>query len=364
MKYILFFLLFATNLSAQWDLLIDLPHVATGIEFDSAGNRYISLQQGVVLRNQDTFMLVDVWYDNEMGLDAIEISGNWMYLHYSSTDTMQRVDRVNLVTSDYEELLAVSYVEDAVPPYSDIHRGGFMEVHEDILFVGFGSGGFGDVAQDSTDFRGKIIAYRDSVATIYAMGLRNPFSGTFNKKGLWIADAGQSWDEINLVTKGGNYGWPYFDANVALDTTVNPSDFDFPVYSYTEPGSNAVIGGVYKQGFWWTDFIDGAGGILDTNYVNTFLQYPTSITGMAINPLNNMVTLVAWEGKVYQEQNILAIDEEEETEEEEKPIPPPYWREAMAKKYGNFIDVWGRGFEFPPYGASFSVIEYKWIRNE
>jgi glucose/arabinose dehydrogenase len=46
---------------------------------------------------------------------------------------------------------------------------------------------------------------------IYAFGLRNPWSITFDRGGkheLFAADVGQDrFEEVNIITKGGNYGW-------------------------------------------------------------------------------------------------------------------------------------------------------------
>lgn len=53
---------------------------------------------------------------------------------------------------------------------------------------------------------------KDALPEIWAYGVRNPWSLTFDRGGnrdLFVADIGQMrWEEVNIIRKGGNYGWP------------------------------------------------------------------------------------------------------------------------------------------------------------
>ena len=63
---------------------------------------------------------------------------------------------------------------------------------------------------------------------IWAYGLRNPYRISFDSAGhLFVADAGQNlWEEVDVVSKGGNYGWNIREGTHCFDPN-NPKVFTF-----------------------------------------------------------------------------------------------------------------------------------------
>ena len=89
----------------------------------------------------------------------------------------------------------------------------------------------------------------------WALGLRNPFGFSFDRQTgqLWAGDVGDSWrEEVNLVVKGGNYEWPYREAEIVrgtVPTTIGQADAPKYFYSHSSMGDlTAVLGGFVYRG--------------------------------------------------------------------------------------------------------------------
>lgn len=91
---------------------------------------------------------------------------------------------------------------------------------------------------------------------IFAHGLRNPWKVAFDGTNLWVADVGQNlWEEIDLVRKGGNYGWRAIEGHHAFDLSVADTlglslpDLDYPIHEYRHgPRGISIIGGFVYRG--------------------------------------------------------------------------------------------------------------------
>jgi glucose/arabinose dehydrogenase len=90
----------------------------------------------------------------------------------------------------------------------------------------------------------------------YAWGLRNPYRMSFHDDGtLFVGDVGQtSYEEVSMVTKGGNYGWNVkeglvcFGAQDCPDESIRGTELTDPVIAYSHDVGAAVIGGHFYAG--------------------------------------------------------------------------------------------------------------------
>ena len=88
----------------------------------------------------------------------------------------------------------------------------------------------------------------------YAWGLRNPWRMSFDRDRLLAADVGQAkWEEVNVVEKGGNYGWNVREGAHCFQTddcptqTPDGAPLIDPVLEYAHGGDPvsgvAIVGG-------------------------------------------------------------------------------------------------------------------------
>lgn len=159
------------------------------------------------------------------------------------------------------------------------HNGGHIEFGPDgFLYIGFGDGGsVGDPlgnGQDTSNWFGALLRIDvDGAAPyaipadnpfaasagcgsgcpeIYAWGFRNPWRWSFDTGTgvLMLGDVGQSsWEEVNRVERGGNYGWNVREgAHCFNASSCDTAGLIDPVAEYSHAEGISITGGYVYRG--------------------------------------------------------------------------------------------------------------------
>lgn len=226
---------------------------------------------------------------NEEGLLGLAFDPNYsnnkrFFVYYSAANPRRSV--LSMFTTQENDTSKADLDSEIVileipQPYKN-HNGGAIAFGPDgNLYIGVGDGGSaGDpknFAQNKNSFLGKIlrinvedasesIPYQipsdnpfvnaeDVKKEIWAFGLRNPWRFSFDSENgdLWAGDVGQSdYEEINLIRKGGNYGWNVMEGTHCYKPrqSCNQSNLENPIFEYSSRANAncSIIGGYVYRG--------------------------------------------------------------------------------------------------------------------
>jgi glucose/arabinose dehydrogenase len=160
----------------------------------------------------------------EEGLLGIALKEPYAYLYYTYRGSGGNVNRVSRFAISGDKLGAEQVVLDGIPGGTCYHFGGRLKFGPDgWLYITTGEGFVAARAADPNSLSGKILRVHEdgSGREIFAWGFRNPQGLAFDAGGrLYASNNGPTGefglccrDEVDLVQRGGFYGWPAWAAN-------------------------------------------------------------------------------------------------------------------------------------------------------
>ena len=161
----------------------------------------------------------------------------FIYLYFTARNEGIVVNKVVRYVFDNNALTQNQVIIDDIPG-GTIHNGGRIAFGPDKkLYITTGDAGESDNAQEIKSFSGKILRLEDNgvipednpfESEIYSYGHRNPQGLAWDEEGrLWSIEHGRSgvqsgFDEINLIVRGGNYGWPLIQGDQKREDIISP----------------------------------------------------------------------------------------------------------------------------------------------
>jgi glucose/arabinose dehydrogenase len=237
----------ATDLEIPWGLAF-LPD-GSGLVAERETARILQVTaDGTVT---PLFTLPGVVVDFEAGLLGLAVSPDyatdgWVYAFYQGS-TDDRIVRFQLDSPDQQEPVLTGL------GLGEMHNGGRIAFGPDgKLYAGVGDVAVSTNAQSMDSNNGKILRMNPdgsipddnpfAGSPIYSLGHRNVQGLAWDADGrLYATEFGQNtWDEINLITPGANYGWP------TVEGTSTDARFTNPLIQWkpadASPSGAAIVG--------------------------------------------------------------------------------------------------------------------------
>ena len=197
----------------------------------------------------------------------IDLNGNTVISRFTNTKSTIDILKTELI------ILRVNQ------PYSNHNGGQIIFGSDGYLYIGLGDGGAaGDPlghGQNGKTLLGSILRINVQDATIkkpyqipndnpfidnnnfrneiWAYGLRNPWRMSFDHESgkLFVGDVGQNeFEEINIIKKGGNYGWSIMEGKHCyseININCNKTEFILPILEYSHKEGCSITGGFWMD---------------------------------------------------------------------------------------------------------------------
>lgn len=225
---------------------LEIPWEVTFLPFGSAQGGpdeeiLVTERPGTLLliKNRQKIPVAGVEDIGEGGLLGIAIhpdfkNNKFVYLYYTySSNSDNTLNRVVRYRFDGSKLVEEQVLVNAIPGAVN-HNGGRIKFGPDkFLYITTGDAQNPSLAQEKNSLAGKILRVTDEGKPapgntfnnlVYSYGHRNPQGLAWDEQGrLWATEHGsQAHDELNLIEKGKNYGWPVIQGGEKQEGMVSP----------------------------------------------------------------------------------------------------------------------------------------------
>jgi glucose/arabinose dehydrogenase len=268
--------------------------------------------------------LIGVAFDPGFGVE-----NHYVYFYYTGEDLLNRLVRFDASSDVGTNGPYLLYQTNS--PSQELHVGGSIQFGPDgKLYFAVGDNGYPPNAQNLSNPHGKIlrinkdgsvpldnpfVGQQGSLPEIWAYGFRNPWRFQFDSATgkLYGADVGDyTWEEMNEIRKGQNYGWPNHEGpcNVLCGTTITP----FHAYNHNGDSASVTGGPVYRGQMFPAEY---QGSVFFGDYAQGFIKRITvdangnadqildfdlnagSVVDMKIAPDGSMYFITYYPGRMY-----------------------------------------------------------------
>lgn len=215
------------------------------IAFLPDGDLLVTERPGTVRRigkDKKAYPIEGVEHQGEGGLLGMTLhprfnENHWIYIYLTTVDGNDLKNRIERYRFENDRLIDKKIILENIPG-AMYHDGGRIAFSPDgYLFVTTGDSGKSNFAQDVHSLAGKILRIHDDGSTpsdnpfgnaIWSYGHRNPQGLAWDGTGrFWATEHGRSGilsglDELNLIERGKNYGWPIIQGDEVKEGMEGP----------------------------------------------------------------------------------------------------------------------------------------------
>ncbi len=262
----------AENLQIPWE-----------IAFLPDGDLLVTERPGTLKRigkEGQIYTIDDVEHIGEGGLLGMALhprfsENQWVYLYFTTKNESGLINRVERYRFGKDRLTEKTIIIDSIPGATN-HGGGritfgphsapngdTVDKPDYYLYITTGDAENPNLAQDINSLAGKILRLKDDGSVpsdnpfgnaVYSYGHRNSQGLAWDdKKQFWATEHGRSgvlsgFDELNLIEKGKNYGWPVIQGNETRANMETPIINSGPDETWAPAGAVYFMGRIFFTG--------------------------------------------------------------------------------------------------------------------